>query len=78
MIETSPTTMVVFLLYILGVFVLAGLSHKLLSKKSFLSEYFLGSRGLGTWTLAFTFAATSASGGSFGGYPSLITRDDCR
>jgi len=72
MVETSTTTMVVFLLYILGVFVLAGLSHQLLSKKSFLSEYFLGSRGLGTWTLAFTFAATSASGGSFGGYPSLI------
>jgi len=72
MAETSITTMVVFLLYIVGVFVLAGLSHQLLSKKSFLSEYFLGSRGLGTWTLAFTFAATSASGGSFGGYPSLI------
>lgn len=72
MTETSITTMVVFLLYIVGVFVLAGLSHQLLSKKSFLSEYFLGSRGLGTWSLAFTFAATSASGGSFGGYPSLI------
>ena len=72
MAETSITTMVVFLLYIIGVFVLAGMSHQLLSKKSFLSEYFLGSRGLGTWSLAFTFAATSASGGSFGGYPSLI------
>lgn len=72
MTGTSVTTMVVFLLYIFGVFVLAGLSHRLLSKKSFMSEYFLGSRGLGTWSLAFTFAATSASGGSFGGYPSLI------
>ncbi|NOY43104.1 MAG: hypothetical protein GXP26_14890 [Planctomycetes bacterium] len=70
--ETSSITMMVFLLYIVGVFVLAGLSHRLLSKRSFLSEYFLGSRGLGTWALAFTFAATSASGGSFGGYPSLI------
>ena len=72
MAETSTITMVVFLIYIVGVFALAGFSHKLLSKKSFLSEYFLGSRGLGTWALAFTFAATSASGGSFGGYPSLI------
>jgi len=54
MVETSYTTMAVFMLYIVGVFVLAGLSHQLLSKKSFLSEYFLGSRGLGTWTLAFT------------------------
>lgn len=65
-------TGLVFLLYMVGVFVLAIFSHKLLSKKSFLSEYFLGSRGLGTWALAFTFAATSASGGSFTGYPSLI------
>ena len=72
MTETSVITMVVFVVYILGVFVLAGLSHRLLSEKSFLAEYFLGSRGLGTWALAFTFAATSASGGSFGGYPSLI------
>jgi len=72
MAETSSITMWVFLIYIVGVFALAGFSHKLLSKKSFLSEYFLGSRGLGTWALAFTFAATSASGGSFGGYPSLI------
>jgi Na+/pantothenate symporter len=37
-----------------------------------MNEYFLGSRGLGSWALAFTFAATSASGGSFTGYPSLI------
>jgi len=72
MTETSVITMVVFVAYILGVFVLAGLSHRLLSQRSFLTEYFLGSRGLGTWALAFTFAATSASGGSFGGYPSLI------
>ena len=64
--------MAVFVAYIMGVFVLAGFSHRLLSKKAFLGEYFLGSRGLGVWALAFTFAATSASGGSFGGYPSLI------
>ncbi len=72
MTETRGLTMVVFVAYILGVFVLAAASHRLLAKKSFLHEYFLGSRGLGTWSLAFTFAATSASGGSFGGYPSLI------
>ena len=72
MAQTSVVTMTVFVAYILGVFVLAGLSHQLLSRKSFLGEYFLGSRGLGTWSLALTFAATSASGGSFGGYPSLI------
>ncbi len=70
--QTTITTMVVFVGYIAGVFILAGLSHRMLSKRSFMSEYFLGSRGLGTWALAFSFAATSASGGSFGGYPSLI------
>ncbi len=62
----------VFLFYMVGVFVLAILSNRLLRKKSFLSEYFLGSRGLGVWALAFSFAATSASGGSFTGYPSLV------
>ena len=72
MSETSVVTMVVFTAYILGVFGVAACSHRLLRSKSFLSEYFLGSRGLGTWAFAFTFAATSASGGSFGGYPSLI------
>ena len=72
MTETSFVTMATFIVYILGVFVLAGLSHQLLSKKSFMGEYFLGSRGLGSWALAFTFAATSSSGGSFTGYPSLI------
>ena len=65
-------TGLVFLAYMVGVFGLAICSNRLLQKKSFLAEYFLGSRGLGTWALAFTFAATSASGGSFTGYPSLV------
>ncbi|RUL89768.1 sodium:solute symporter family transporter [Tautonia sociabilis] len=65
-------TGLVFLVYMVGVFGLAILSNRLLQKKSFLAEYFLGSRGLGVWALAFTFAATSASGGSFTGYPSLV------
>ena len=72
MTETSLATIITFVTYILGVFVLAAVSHKLLNKKSFLGEYFLGSRGLGSWALAFTFAATAASGGSFTGFPSLI------
>lgn len=70
--ETDVVTMVTFVAYIAGVFVLAALSHRLLSKKSFMGEYFLGSRGLGSWALAFTFAATSASGGSFTGFPSFV------
>ena len=51
---------------------LAGLANREQSGKSFLNEYFLGSRNLGMWAFAFTYAATSASGGSFMGFPSLI------
>lgn len=62
----------VFALYVLGVFVLAWAANRLLSQREFLSEYFLGSRSLGTWAFALTYAATSASGGSFTGFPSKI------
>lgn len=61
-----------FLIYTLAVFALAALSSRLLRDRNFLSEYFLGSRSLGVWALALTFAATSASGGSFTGFPSKI------
>jgi sodium/pantothenate symporter len=61
-----------FLIYTMAVFFLAALSNKLLQEKSFLTEYFLGSRSLGVWAFALTFAATSASGGSFTGFPSKI------
>ena len=68
----SNAALVTFLIYTLAVFGLAALSNRLLQSKSFLSEYFLGSRGLGVWAFALTFAATSASGGSFTGFPSKI------
>ena len=61
-----------FLLYVAGVLVLAVVSNRLLRRRRFLSEYFLGSRSLGMWAFALTFAATSASGGSFTGFPSKI------
>ncbi len=61
-----------FLIYMVGVFIIAGLSNRLLQSRSFLSEYFLGSRGLGVWAFALTLAATSSSGGSFMGFPSKI------
>ena len=68
----SNAAIVSFSIYILGVMVLAWLSNRLLQSKSFLSEYFLGSRSLGVWAFALTFAATSSSGGSFIGFPSLV------
>ncbi len=67
--------LVSFAFYLALVFLLAIASHRLLQRKEFLGEYFLGSRGLGVWAFAFTFAATSASGGSFMGFPSLIYRN---
>jgi len=68
----SNAAIVTFSIYIVGVMVLAWLSNRLLQSKSFLSEYFLGSRSLGVWAFALTFAATSSSGGSFIGFPSLV------
>jgi Na+/pantothenate symporter len=70
--SASNAALVTFLIYILGVFVIAWLANKLMRGKNFLSEYFLGSRGLGVWAFALTFAATSASGGSFTGFPSKV------
>lgn len=69
---SSNAALITFMIYTLAVFGLAAISNQLLKKKSFLSEYFLGSRGLGVWAFALTFAATSSSGGSFTGFPSKI------
>ncbi len=68
----SSSALITFLVYTMAVFVIAWLSNRLRRSKSFLSEYFLGSRSLGVWAFALTFAATSASGGSFTGFPSKI------
>ncbi len=70
--EGSNSAIVTFTFYIAIVMFLAWLSNRLAQSKAFLSEYFLGSRSLGMWAFALTFAATSASGGSFIGFPSLV------
>ena len=46
---TSNAALYTFLLYTLAVFGLAWASSRLLAKKNFMSEYFLGSRSLGVW-----------------------------
>ena len=61
-----------FFAYTLAVFSLAVIANRLRKGGNFLSEYFLGNKGLGVWAFALTFAATSASGGSFTGFPSKI------
>lgn len=60
------------MVYLAGVFAIAAFAHRRSRGKSFLKEYYIGGRTLGSWTLAFTFAATSASGGTYTGFPSLI------
>jgi sodium/pantothenate symporter len=67
------SALISFAIYMLMVFALAWLAGRVRrGKKEFVSEYFLGSRGLGMWAFALTFAATNASGGSFMGFPALI------
>lgn len=66
------SAIIAFVGYMTIVMFLAWLSSRVAKKSSFLSEYFLGGRNLGVWAFALTFAATSASGGSFIGFPSLV------
>lgn len=61
-----------FSIYLLFVFILAAVANRAGKDKAFVKEYFLGSRNIGLWAFAFTYAATAASGGSFMGFPSLI------
>ena len=71
--ETAANSALVsFAVYIALVFVIAGLANRMQKGKSFVGEYFLGSRGIGLWAFALTYAATAASGGSFMGFPALI------
>jgi len=72
MAETNPITTATFVIYVIGVMVLALLSHRVMGKREFMGEYFLGSRGMKSWTLAFAFAATATSAGSYIGFPALI------
>ncbi len=68
----SNSALISFAIYIALVFVIAGMANRLQKGKSFVGEYFLGSRGIGLWAFALTYAATAASGGSFMGFPALI------
>ncbi|QDV55824.1 sodium:solute symporter family transporter [Rosistilla oblonga] len=69
---TPIAALVTFILYSVAVVLLAVASQVVLQKRSFLQEYFLGSRNLGWIAFTLTFAATSASAGSFGGFPAKV------
>lgn len=72
--SSSTAALATFIVYSVVIIALAWLSHKVLANRKFLSEYFLGSRGLGVLAFTLTYGATSASVGSFAGFPSLIYR----
>lgn len=71
-VSNSNAALVTFIVYSALVMGLAVVSHRLLAGRNFLAEYFLGSRNLATWAFMLTFAATSASAGSFAGFPALV------
>ncbi len=73
--EASPIqrqALAIFVAYTAILFVMGWLCHRIQLRGNFLSEYFLGARGLGTVALTLTFAATSASAGTFAGFPSFV------
>ena len=68
-VQAENSALVTFAIYIVAVFVIAGLANRMQSKGGFVSEYFLGSKNIGMWAFALTYAATAASGGCFIGLP---------
>lgn len=70
--QTDPYILIPFFAYLIGVFLIAIVSHSYLKKAHFETEYYVGGRSLGSWVLAMSWVATLASGGSFIGYPSRV------
>src|SRR5688572_3349808 len=59
------------LVLLMGVSMWIGIAaNRAAAKGGFLEGYFLGNRGLGSWSMALT--ATVMSGGTFMGFPSLV------
>jgi len=71
-VNAGPETLWVFGIYIVAVFAIGAFAHFMMKRTDFIKNYFLGDRGLGTWTLSFSFAATAISGGTYMGFPSMI------
>src|SRR5260370_14352082 len=71
--KATSYTLVAFIGYMAGVFLLGALAHKLLKRGSFFKDYFLADRQLNAWLLGLTYVPTSVSPGSFMGFPSLIS-----
>src|SRR5881397_2101071 len=63
-------TLIMLVLLIAASVWLGAMAQRVVERGSFMKGYFLGHRGLGSWTLALT--ATVQSGGTFMGFPSLV------
>src|SRR5947207_3225894 len=63
-------TLLMLLLMIAASVWLGTVAQRVVERGNFMKIYFLGNRGLGSWTLALT--ATVQSGGTFMGFPSLV------
>ena len=70
--QTDLYSLIPFVAYLVGVFVIAVVSARYLKGRQFETEYYVGSRSFGPWVLAMSWVATMASGGSFLGYPSRV------
>ncbi len=71
MYHAGPSVWIAFFLYLGATFAFAWLGHRKAQGGAFLEEFFVAGRTIGPWTLALTWIATSASGGSFMGVPAL-------
>jgi SSS family solute:Na+ symporter/sodium/pantothenate symporter len=74
-IELAPESgqvLIAFACYLAGVILLGLFSHRYLKSGSFVTQYFLGNRGLGAWVLALTVVGTAITSGTFLGFPALI------
>ncbi|MET3617789.1 sodium/pantothenate symporter [Peptoniphilus olsenii] len=62
----------VFLFYFIALIIIGFLAHKKMQKsENFSAEYWVGGRSFGPWLVAFTWATSWTSGGSFIGTPAV-------
>lgn len=70
--QASLTTIIVFLIYIVVLLSLGYIAHLRVKKSDdFSAEYWVGGRSFGPWLVAFTWATSWTSGGSFIGTPAI-------
>ena len=70
--KTSPVTVFVFILYFLVLIAISMYAYyKRKNAKNFSEEYFVGGRSFGAWLVAFMWATSWTSGGTFIGTPAV-------